>query len=76
MPTHAKKLPDHFLEFDARAGEIIMMISDDNRLHRDYEALLAVLCEKDSIYEAALLIAVLELKNLISIKGIDHDNNR
>ena len=66
MPT--TKLPDHFLEFDTRAGEIITMISDDNRVHRDNEPLLAILADKDAIYETALLIAVLECKNLIEIK--------
>ena len=76
MDNPATRLPDHFLEFDQRAGEIIMMISDDNRFHRDYDPLLAILVDKDAVYEAAILVAVLELKNLISIKGIDHDNSR
>ena len=57
----------HFLKFDKRAGEIIEFLAEHNTPVNDYDSLLVALCDKDAIYETALLIAVLELKNLISI---------
>ena len=58
----------HFLKFDKRAGEIIEWMAENNTPVNDYDSLLVALCEKDAIYETALLIAVLESRNLIEIK--------
>ena len=58
----------HFLKFDKRAGEIIEFLAEHNTPVNDYGSLLTALCEKDAIYETALLIAVLESRHLIEIK--------
>ena len=70
MPTNRKpeKLyAAEYARFDRRAGEIIEYLSDNNTRTESYDSLLFRICEKDAIYETALLIAVLESRNLIHL---------
>ena len=70
MPTNRKPekwYAAEYARFDRRAGEIIEYLSDNNTRTESYDSLLFTICEKDAIYETALLIAVLESRNLIQL---------
>ena len=69
MRNPAADLSSRYLEFDRRAGELIEWLSEHNTQEENYDQLLFRICEKDAIYETALLIAVLESRNLIQLTG-------